>query len=170
MEEFFASFDLSPGEFSYNFDLALMNLLLGLGNHSTRQPCAYGHWVRGTFAECELMTFEGIREWYDKWIKSGGKKQDLKEFFNCVDVPISIFPLAGLIIDYLTPPELHLMEGATNKLYTELKGVWPEAEYWSQVWIRYRTNRFFNTREPDFAFGHIGILLVILLVRFHRFT
>ena len=54
---------------------------------------------------CKLRTFEEIRELNRKWKAEAHKKKDkLKDYMNCSNVPISIFPQEGLVEDYLALP------------------------------------------------------------------
>ena len=50
-----------------------------------------------------------------------------------------LFALAGGDIDESTPiillvppPELHLLLGPVNKMYSELIGIWPQGEEWGK--------------------------------------
>ena len=114
--------NLEPGSFLLCADLKVINISLGLQTHSARHPCPYCHWTKGKLSTDDVLrTFEGIKAQYDSWMQgTGGDRAKLKNFFNCQDVPLSIFPLAGMVLDHVPLSELHIMMGVTNKLVDEL--------------------------------------------------
>ena len=90
------------------------------------------HWRSGDpVEECELRTFEGIARYNDAWRSSGGNPKDLKNFYNCREKPLNIFPATGVVV-YLVPPSpLHLKLGIVNLLWKELHEVYPGVVEWA---------------------------------------
>ena len=97
----------------------MSNILAGIGPHSTKHPCIYCQGTVGLWEEdADSRTPHDIKYWHDKWMSSGGRKFQLKHFFNCAHIPLLendqfdksdmylIFPL----------PALHLKLGFVNKI------------------------------------------------------
>lgn len=131
LEKFLQEINLPPGSFQFCADLKLINLALGLMSHSSKFPCPFCRWPRNTLAVGEFRTFEGIRSHFLAWEKAGGNPDKAKDFFNCVRKPLSVFPLEGLVLHFVPPPQLHIKMGVTNKLFTHLEGVFPQANEWA---------------------------------------
>ena len=111
--------NLEPGSFLLCADLKVINIALNLMSHSSRHPCPYYNWVKGSSATepDEARTFEGIRLNFETWVReTGGDRDKLKEYFNCQGPPLPIFPSVGLVSDFIPLSELHIMMGVTNKL------------------------------------------------------
>ena len=111
--------NLEPGSFLLCADLKVINISLNLMSHSSRHPCPYCNWVKGTSTTepDEARTFEGIRLNFETWEReTGGDREKLKEYFNCQGPPLPIFPSVGLVSDFIPLSELHIMMGVTNKL------------------------------------------------------
>merc|ERR1712208_155473 len=99
--------------------------------HSCRYPCFGCHWQKDSEEHsAELRTFESIRDNHAAWLASGGAQNNLKNFFNCKDEPLKLFPRTGIIVHHVPPPSLHLRLGLVNTLYTGLKNVFPGADEW----------------------------------------
>ena len=66
------------------------------------------------------------------WFESRSDRKEAKNFGNVIrplilsDDDTNTTP----VISILPPPELHLLMGPVNKMYTELENVWPESELW----------------------------------------
>ena len=119
--------------------------------HSCSHPCPFCTWLKGKFGPGDLRTFEGIRKAYCEWIKAGAIKKDAKEFFNCINLPISLFPEVGLVLLYIPPPGLHVMMGVVDKLLTEMTRCYLKVELWPevllfQIFCMYWN--FLNTTQP----------------------
>ena len=111
--------NLEPGSFLLCADLKVINIALNLMSHSSRHPCPYCNWVKGSIATepDEARTFEGIRLNFETWVReTGGDRDKLKEYFNCQGPSLPIFPSVGLVSDFIPLSELHIMMGVTNKL------------------------------------------------------
>ena len=116
--------NLAPGSFSPCCDLKVINIALGLMTHSSLHPCPWCHWSKGSRdmdMAWELRTFQGIRQWYERWSQETGcEPKHCKKYFNCQEVPLSMFPDNGFVSDFVPLPELHLLLGIVNKLTDEL--------------------------------------------------
>lgn len=130
LEKVFEPLGLQPGDFSLNADLKLLNEALGLMSHSSRYPCPFCLWRKDGHGYPKMRTFEGISKWAEKLKREGG---EAKYYYNCVAQPLSIFPKFGRVLDFIAPPELHLLTGVVNKVYNELVAVHPEASEWAKV-------------------------------------
>ena len=124
LRDIWSKLSLKPGSFSPCCDLKVINIVLGLMTHSAKHPCPWCHWVKGDRdGDCvlELRTFEGIRAWHEKSVAETNRDSpSCKLYFNCQDVPLSMFPEEGLVLDFVPLPELHLLLGIVNKLTDEL--------------------------------------------------
>lgn len=133
IQSFLSKLNLPPSKFLLCADLKVNNCALGLMPHSSRHPCLYCHWIKGSDdPHSELRTFEGIINCNIQWKQAGSRPSKLKEHFNCRNEPLSIFPREGIVIDYLPLSELHLMIGIVNKMFMELERVFPDAIKWPQ--------------------------------------
>ncbi len=65
---------------------------------------------------------------------SDGKKVDAKKYLNCVEEPIFQQPDETLVIDLIALPELHIMLGATMKIYEGLLGRISESKSVVEDW------------------------------------
>jgi hypothetical protein len=156
--------DSLPSLFSVDFtvssDLKVLNLLSGIQQSSCRHPCPYCHWQHGKVPEeqenpCMLRTLGTVRHFHEKWLQSGAKKVELMKFFNCVQRPLFRDDDSLLVLDKAPPPELHLMLGIVNHMYTAVVAEWPEIEQWPK-------NLGINRRfQPGFSFNgnHCRLLL-----------
>jgi hypothetical protein len=77
-----------------------------------------------------LRALGTIRHFHKKWLQSGKKKVELLKFFNCVQRPLFRDDDSLLVFDKAPPPELHLMLGIVNHMYTAVVAEWPEIEQW----------------------------------------
>lgn len=88
-------------------DLKTTNILLGLGPHSSKRPCAYCEGERGLWdASNSLRTTNGIAEKHQEWVQDGAKKAKLQNYGNCKGTPL--VHLEGTILANVPPPPLHL--------------------------------------------------------------
>ena len=117
---------LAPGSFSLCSDLKVTNISLGRMTHSARYPCPWCHWIktsRDIGRDWELRTFEGIKHWYEQWAgETNCDSKRCKEYFNCQQSPMPMFPISGVVLDFVPLPELHLLLRIVNKLTAELQG------------------------------------------------
>ena len=91
--------------FSYNVDLSLMNLFLGLDISISKHVSL---WQRKSikFNTYKLRTFEEISQWNPKWKEACWKKKDANNFYNCINV--GGIQLIGLIFDFVLHPSFIL--------------------------------------------------------------
>lgn len=117
-------------------DLKMHNLAIGIQSHSSTFPCGYCEIhtdnLRGGKSQFAIRTFGSIRLQNQRWIAKGAKSQDLKNFNNCIHVPVftSVDDLCR-VIDVFYPSELHLLIGIVNHLidYARKNGI-PGIEAW----------------------------------------
>ena len=57
---------------------------------------------------------------FDAWTNAGGDKRDAKAHGNVVHLPMLSVAADELVIEHVPPPELHLLLGAVNTLFTGL--------------------------------------------------
>lgn len=122
--------NLKPDTFQFCVDLKVANKCIGIMSHSARHPCPFCHWVKGSvFGSPILRTFERITSLHNAWVAAGSNSEDLKHFFNCVQLPLRIFG-SGPVIFAIPLPPLHIKLGIVNKLYTEARKVWVSIDDW----------------------------------------
>ena len=67
----------------------MSNILAGIGPHSSKHPCIYCQGTIGLWEEdADSRTPHNIKYWHDEWMSSGGRKLQLKHFFNCTHIPL----------------------------------------------------------------------------------
>jgi hypothetical protein len=133
--DFLLKLNLERNTFQFNVDLKLANIASGIGTHSSRHPSPFCNWRKNSHDRCtseDFRTFQSIHKNNAAWLKSGGRKSDVKDYMNCTGLPLSIFPEYGRVIDYIPLPQLHIKMGVVNKLFEEMERVFPEAIQWPQ--------------------------------------
>lgn len=115
-------------------DLKLANILVGIMSHASLYPCTWCYSSKNEMNKCGLYrTVGNSLENYLKWHEAGEKKQDAKKFMNCTNPPVFDTSQDRAILEIIPPPELHLMLGVVNTLYTNLiKESEPDALQWAQ--------------------------------------
>ena len=120
--------------FSYHFaaDLKMTNICLGIMTHAALHPCPYCEGTKNRFEEqAAPRTLESISENHQKWLSESGKKTSLKQYYNCSNTPLlNINDPSTPTLDLVPPPALHIKLGIVNKLYDELKKVFPSLDDW----------------------------------------
>jgi hypothetical protein len=117
-------------------DLKLANILTGIMTHSSMYPCTwcnidkYHLLNKGTLRSLESNTKNN-----NNWSISGGNKNDLKKFGNCIFPPIIQSSVENaIILKIIPPPELHLMMGVVNNIYSAMNKDFPEVcEKWAGI-------------------------------------
>ena len=108
----------------FSSDLKMVNLALGLQGHQCRHPCAFCEWIKGKNKhDYPIRTFEKMRGDFERFQHESGKKKDVKLYNNCIRPASSLFPKTEKVIDFVALPELHLLLGVVNKLFSELKTI-----------------------------------------------
>ena len=114
-------------------DLKLCNVLLGLMNHSSCHPCAWCDADKDNLHQVgNQRTISSLMKLFWDFFESKKDKKDAKHFGNVIHPPIICDNIDDdtPVICLIPPPELHLLLGPVNKLYTELEEEWPECELW----------------------------------------
>lgn len=102
-------------------DLKLLNILVGLGSHSSSYPCTWclAHKDQ-LFITGKLRTIGECIDNYKSWEKNGSKKQECKNFKSCSNIPLISSQREKKIIELIPPPELHLLIGVVNTIYDKM--------------------------------------------------
>ena len=110
----------------------MMNLIAGVGSHTSSYPCILCTWRIGT-QQAEgpwpLRTWEGNREQHLKWVSLGKKETDLQKYQSMKNMPV-LKLASGPISKNVVPPGLHLMLGLSTKIWAALVKECPAAEEW----------------------------------------
>ncbi len=111
--------------FCTSADLKMLNILVGIGPHSSSCPCtwceAHSKDFRSDFV-APLRTFARIRHQarlYKEAVRQK-KKFTPQTYFSCVEEPILRVRGDVVVLDAIAPPQLHLMMGVTSKIWDEL--------------------------------------------------
>lgn len=100
-------------------DLKLANIIVGIMSHSSTYPCTWCY-ADDLDKVATYRTVGNILQNYLNWDAYGRKKNQAKDFKNCIYPPIVQTDEDQLILDILPPPELHLMLGVVNKIFDEM--------------------------------------------------
>lgn len=102
-------------------DLKLANILTGLMTSASLHPCIWCDALMKELNTCgSRRTIKNCTDNYSKWCDSGKEKKNAKHFMNCVNLPVFVGDENTLILDLIPPPELHLLLGAVNTLFTHM--------------------------------------------------
>lgn len=113
--------DDAAKEGTISVDLKLANIMSGLMVHSSLYPCTWCIVKKDQLKDrAELRTIGNITDNYLLWLKSGGKSDTGKNYYNCVQRPVFTGDDDKLILDIIPPPELHLMIGVVNSIYNHM--------------------------------------------------
>jgi hypothetical protein len=110
--------------FRLSGDLKIYNIIFGLMSHGALHCCCYCDASKYHFLSCgELRTLSDIKDLYDKW-KIKSKKEEAKNFMNCIHEPL----ISGNdpVLQIAPPPELHLLIGIVNHLFSNMENEFPE--------------------------------------------
>lgn len=99
-------------------DLKLANVLMGIMAHFGTYPCTWCTALKVEFGE--YRTLGDCLKNYDDWVKVGSMKSNAKNFKNCINKPVIQGDQNEEVIDFIPPPELHLLIGIVNKLYDHM--------------------------------------------------
>lgn len=103
-------------------DLKIANILSGIMTHSCAFPCIWCFAKKGELHELgPYRTIGDILKYYNDWQSQGGIKKDAKDFKNCTNPPIFQNNPDQLVLDIVTPPELHLMLGVVNSVHNHMR-------------------------------------------------
>ena len=110
---------------------------LGLMSHASFHPCSCCNSEKDKL-HCEgtLRTLGSIRSQYWRFTEPEKRTTRAKELGNCIHPPLFKFADDTLVLDIMPPPELHLLLGTVNFLYSNLEKVWVDVIQWpSSVYI-----------------------------------
>ena len=112
-------------------DLKVINAALGIMTHTSRRPCHICLWTRGSESgDFPCRTFEGITTKHHEWQAAGADPSKLKDYENCRNTPIRLFPSVGQTKNYIALSGLHFKLGLVNDTADELVEVFPDATNW----------------------------------------
>lgn len=123
----------------------LLNLFLytGLMSNSAKHFCA---WCTTTLenrgALGESRTIVSIKTNYNNWCNE--KLRDKKSailYKNCINEPLIVFNAYAPIINFIPPPELHILIGIVTHLYSKLESENPEV---ADKWLKSSQLKFFH--------------------------
>ena len=114
-------------------DLKLCNILLGMMSHSSCHPCAWCDITKDSLhKKGNQPTISSLMKLFWEFFESRSEKKDAQKFGNVIHPPILCQDDTNdtPVICLLPPPELHLLIGPANKMYSELEAIWPDSEEW----------------------------------------
>ena len=114
-------------------DLKLCNILLGMMSHSSCHPCCWCDATKDNLGrKGNSRTIKNLMELFWDYFESGSTKEGAKKYGNVIHPPMinDDEDDETLVITLLPPPELHLMTGPMNTMYSGLESLWPESENW----------------------------------------
>ena len=116
---------------TYALDLKMINITLGLNAHSSCHPCAWCDVEKGKLScRGQLRTLRTISESFWSWHREGADPKLARNYSNCVHLLIIKDDDENAIVNFIPPPELHLMMGAVNSIYDHMLKEWSEAAKW----------------------------------------
>ena len=131
LQKLLAPLKLEEVNFSLAFDLKCANSIFGLSNHSGKYACLYCEGECSLETE-KLRTLGSIDLCYDQYVCDERKRLKMQEYKNVIN-PRLIYLQEDkeTFLDHIVPPpELHIMMGVVDKLYTLLLCVWPAFQNW----------------------------------------
>ena len=114
-------------------DLKLCNVLLGMMSHSSCHPCCWCEITKEALhKKGKQRTIESLMNLFFDFFDSKSDKKDAKKFGNVIHPPMISDDISDKtpVIAVIPPPELHLLIGPVNKMYSELEAFWPACEEW----------------------------------------
>lgn len=122
VDQLFSTLNISPFHGTIATDLKLANILAGIMSHSSAYPCTYCYAKKDELSSCgELRSPENVSSYYTKWLTEGkGSKNKAKDYFNCIHPPLITTVGGKTFLDIIPPPELHLMLGVVNTVFTHM--------------------------------------------------
>lgn len=119
--------------FSIAADFKMIMILLGLQSNSSTHPCPWCEAKNINLNQSgDLRSISSITAHYNNWAaQTGSDKSKAKYFANCVNVPLITGDYDEPILNFIPPPELHLLMGTVQHLFDNLKREHTEiAEQW----------------------------------------
>jgi len=129
-EIFFRKLDLNQISYQLCTDLKLVNQILGIGSHSSKYPCPYGHCYRNTWGiwmKGINRTIATLIKDFNDWKASRTNRDKLKEYHNVEFSPLINTENKGTaVIAIVPPPPLHTIKlGPVNHLWVLLRKLCP---------------------------------------------
>ena len=102
-------------------------------SHSSCHRCAWCDITKGALhTKGNQRTISSLMNLFWDFFEPRNKKSEAKKFGDVIHPPIICDSIDDTtpVISLIPLPELHLLIGPVNKLYTALESVWPESENW----------------------------------------
>lgn len=102
-------------------------------SHSSSHPCAWCDVSKENLkGKGKFRTISSLMNLFWDFFDSKGNKKNAKNYGNVIHPPILSDNIEDEtpVISVLPPPELHLLIGPVNKIYSEMEKVWPESQLW----------------------------------------
>ena len=127
--------------FTIATDLKLCNILLGLMSHSSMHPCCWCDVDKYNLdKKGQQRTFDSLSKKNWNYRLANTTKAKAKNFGNAIHPSIIDCDDYNVpVIQFVPPPELHLLLGPTNHMYDELSKLWPESSVWSNSCYVHKT-------------------------------
>ena len=102
-------------------DLKIANIMVGIMCYSCQFPCTWCFAEKNNLEERgQLRSIQNTLENYQKWQSAGAIRSKAKNYMNCINSPIFTSASDRLFLEMIPPPELHLMLGVVNTLFTKM--------------------------------------------------
>lgn len=115
-------------------DLKLSNMLLGLMAHGALHPCCWCEIDKNNLHEKgTARTMENLQQHFWDYMESGRNATKAKEYFNVAHpslLHVNDVKTTVSVLEWIPPPELHLLMGPTNAIYKGLADIWPDVNLW----------------------------------------
>ena len=116
-------------------DLKLTNIILGMISHSSCHPRCWCETSKNSLDQKgKQRTFKSLMNLFFDFFEADCDKKSAKNYGNVIHSPMISDDLDDTpVIEIIPPPELHLLTGPVNKMYSEMEAVWPAEEEWSKA-------------------------------------
>lgn len=114
-------------------DLKLCNILLGMMSHSSCHPCPWCDIKKEVIHKKGTQrTILSLMNLFWDFFESRDRKSDAKKYGNVIHPPIICDDIDNEtpVILLIPPPELHLLIGPVNKIYSALESKWSGSINW----------------------------------------
>lgn len=119
--QLWSELNLSSLECTIATDLKLANILVGIMSHSSAYPCTWCYATKNELHSCgSLRSIENTLTNYNEWRAAGASRKEAKKYYNCINPPLFTFKEDRLFLDIIPPPELHLMLGVVNTIFSHM--------------------------------------------------
>ena len=125
--------DLHKLNFVVASDLKLLNVLAGLSGHGGKYACVYCEGEMGLDSGT-LRTFGSIIEHNQDYVAAGCPTARMKQYKNCINLPLLDVSEDQLVLAVIPPPELHLLMGSTNVKLEVIRSYLEKLGLEQQLW------------------------------------